>query len=110
METRRQAKPLAQPAVKGPDHLVAVDNDLTCPSNGGRICRICWSTVSNDEYDCKDVISPCQCKGSMVRATGIRGMLGFGIVDCTLVHRDARYIRCIAGICSCHLLEEVAKS
>lgn len=34
------------------------------PADGCRVCRICWVSLEKDD---PDVVSPCRCKGSMVR-------------------------------------------
>lgn len=37
---------------------------LESPADGCRVCRICWVSLEKDD---PDVVSPCRCKGSMVR-------------------------------------------
>jgi hypothetical protein len=52
-----------------------------------RVCRICWGSLENEDYG-TDYVSPCRCKGSMVRLSTTRY---------PVLNRDLRV--CVASAC-----------
>lgn len=46
------------------------------PVDGCRVCRICWVSLEKDD---SDVVTPCRCKGSMVRDVLTRTQAGLWV-------------------------------